>query len=386
MPHTIGNFPLPVPSSQYSRRQFSKLAGLLSVGASFSNIVPSAWARGSETKTAEIFLDKNEYWTGPLPRAAQAAQHEILQGNRYNPDQIREEFLSTVAAVENVPLEYVATWQGSMEPLIRSVAAFCSPQRGVVTVNPTFEVPWVVGKYLDIPVKRVPLTAANGYTTNARALLAADSQAGLYYVCSPNNPTGITTSLEEIAWLLEHKPADAILLVDEAYIHFSDSPSALSFLKQRKDILVLRTFSKLFGMAGLRIGLSFAHPDLQRKMLSYDGESVSKLLNVSAVAGARQSLLSSKDIKKRRDDMTSVRREVEAHLTQRHIAFIPNSQANMIMVDWGHPAKDVAEAFAKAGVIIGRNWPIWPNVSRVTLGALEEMQVFARVVDRLFPS
>ncbi|NHN92782.1 aminotransferase class I/II-fold pyridoxal phosphate-dependent enzyme [Acetobacter sicerae] len=373
-------------SHDYSRRQFARLAGLLGVGASFSRIVPSARARTSETRqtTSTIYLDKNEYWTGPLPQAAQAAQQEILSGNRYDPDNVHDDFLRTVASVEHVPFERVLVWQGSTDPLIRSVPAFCSPERGLVTSDPTFEVVWEVAKYLGIPLQRVPLTAENRYATNARAMLAANPNAGLYYLCSPNNPTGTPTSLDEVRWLLDNKPADAVVLVDEAYIHFTNSSSALSLLGDRKDLLVLRTFSKLFGMAGLRVGLSFAHPALHQRMMRYDGEAATGYINVSALAGAKASLLLPEQIRKRREGMTAVRNSVEQHLAERGIRFIPGSQANMIMVDWGRPVAEVVQAFEQGGIVIGRSWPIWPNMSRVTIGSAEEMRLFNQQVDRIF--
>ncbi|MCE0743973.1 aminotransferase class I/II-fold pyridoxal phosphate-dependent enzyme [Acetobacter sicerae] len=378
----------PSISQEFSRRQFTRLAGLLGTGVSFSQLFPTAQARtptGEAGQTnATTYIDKNEYWTGPLPQAAQAAQKEILSGNRYDPAHLHEDFLQTVASVEHVPVDRILVWQGSMDPLIRSVAAFASPERGLVTVDPTFEVPWKVAKYLNIPVHRAPLTAAENYATSTRALLKANPKAGLYYVCSPNNPTGTSTPLDEIRWLLDNKPADAVVLVDEAYIHFTTNPSALSLLRERRDLLILRTFSKLFGMAGLRVGLSFAHPDLHQRMMRYDGEAATRLINVSALAGAKESLLLPDQIRKRRDDMTAVREAVEQHLTKRGIPVLPGSQANMIMVDWKRPAAEVAEAFEKNGVIIGRNWPIWPNVSRITIGSAEEMQLFNRQVDRIF--
>lgn len=377
-------------SRDFSRRQFTRLAGLLGAGISFSQILPAAQARTpvSDEKSTNViaYIDKNEYWTGPLPQAARVAQKTILSGNRYDPDHLHNDFLHTVSTVEHVPVEQILVWQGSMDPLIRSIAAFASPQRGLVTVDPTFEVPWKVAKYLNIPVQRVPLTAAENYATNTRALLKANPKAGLYYVCAPNNPTGTSTPLQEIRWLLDNKPADAVVLVDEAYIHFTTNPSALALLQERKDLIVLRTFSKLFGMAGLRVGLSFAHPELHQRMMRYDGEAATRLINVSALAGAKESLLLPDQIKKRRDNMTTVREAVEQHLQKRGIAFLPGSQANMIMVDWGRPAVDVAAAFEKRGVIIGRNWPIWPNISRVTIGSAEEMALFNQQVDRIFKS
>ncbi|MCH4091481.1 aminotransferase class I/II-fold pyridoxal phosphate-dependent enzyme [Acetobacter sp.] len=373
---------------EYSRRQFARLAGLLGAGASFSRIVPSARASAPAVgqKADTIFLDKNEYWTGPLPQAAQAAQREILSGNRYDPDNLHHDLLQTVASVEHVPFDRVLVWQGSTDPLIRSVPAFCTPERGLVTADPTFEVVWEVAKYLGIPLQRVPLTAADSYATNARTLLAANPKAGLYYLCAPNNPTGTPTSLDEVRWLLDNKPADAVVLVDEAYIHFTNSPSALSLLGERRDLLVLRTFSKLFGMAGLRVGLSFAHPDLHQRMMRYDGEAATGYTNVSALAGAKASLLLPEQIRQRRDSMTAVRNSVEQHLAKRGIKFIPGSQANMIMVDWGRPVAEVTKAFEQGGIAIGRSWAIWPNMSRVTIGSADEMQRFNRQVDRIFRS
>ena len=87
-------------------------------------------------------------------------------------------------------------------------------------------------------------------------MLAAAPDAGVFYVCTPNNPTGTLTSHSDIEYLVENKPKNSIVLVDEAYIHFSDAPSAIDLVKAGKDVIVLRTFSKLYGMAGLRCGMA----------------------------------------------------------------------------------------------------------------------------------
>jgi histidinol-phosphate aminotransferase len=111
---------------------------------------------------------------------------------------------------------------------------------------------------------------AIGQGADVKAMLAANPNAGLYYICTPNNPTGTVTSLADIQWLLDNKPAGSMVLVDEAYIHFSEAPSAVKLLGARKDLIVMRTFSKLFGMAGIRLGMTFADPEVQKKMSLYN--------------------------------------------------------------------------------------------------------------------
>src|SRR5207302_7964906 len=109
-------------------------------------------------------------------------------------------------------------------------------------------------------VVKVPLTRT--YAHDIKAMLAAGSDAGMFYVCTPNNPTGTLTPHSEIEHLLEHKPSGSVVMVDEAYIHFAGAPSTLGLVKAGKDLIVLRTFSKIYGMAGLRCGFAIARPDL----------------------------------------------------------------------------------------------------------------------------
>src|SRR3546814_5038407 len=109
-------------------------------------------------------------------------------------------------------------------PLSRVAVAYASPTRGIVTGNPTYEAIWRTGEWLGAKVTKVPLT--KDYAHDVKAMLAADPNAGVYYICSPNNPSGTMTSLADIQWLADNKPKDAILVVDEAYIHWFDGPNA----------------------------------------------------------------------------------------------------------------------------------------------------------------
>ena len=275
-------------SRGYSRRQLGRIATVFGVGAvAAASAGRAAWASGGipdPAPAAKIRIGANECWTGPLAPGQSAAAAIIPFGNRYEPRDQRGDFIKMVSTVETVPEDHVAPWPGSSDPLSRSVVTFCSPTRGLVTADPTFELAGRTAEWLQAPVKRVPLTPA--YTHDVRAMLAADPNAGLYYICSPNNPTGTLTPLADIEWLVQNKPAGSMVLVDEAYIHFAGAPSAAYMVSAGKDVIVMRTFSKIFGMAGMRMGYIMTRPDVISKMMRYDGGMQSGALPL-AVAGLR---------------------------------------------------------------------------------------------------
>ncbi|MGI4745116.1 MAG: pyridoxal phosphate-dependent aminotransferase [Janthinobacterium lividum] len=378
----------------YSRRQFGRVSALLGIGAVVSTgalTVPgrSAFAAPNHAEMASrpdlagmVRIGSNECWTGPFPAAATAGAEMVLQGNRYEPSDLRQRLLDNVAAVEKVPVSHILPWPGSSDPLARAIVSFCSPTRGVVTADPTFEEAWVTAAWLKIKVSKVPLRPDNHYATDVKAMLAADPNAGLYYVCSPNNPTGTVTPVADIAWLVENKPAGSIVLVDEAYLHFAGTPSAAYLAAQGKDVVVLRTFSKIFGMAGLRLGLSMARPDLHERMMRYDGRMQSGALSVVALAAGGASILMASDIVNRRQEMIDARETTFAHLKSRGITHLP-SNANMFMVDWGKPAAEMKTAFAAQQIAIGRDWTIWPTRSRITVGSASEMKSFCNALDKI---
>jgi len=367
----------------YSRRQLARVAGIFGAGAVAASLGRPAWASGGvpdPAPTAKVRIGANECWTGPLLPGQRAAQKIIANGNRYAPHDERNDFLRAVMAVEGVPYDHIAPWPGSSDPLSRAIVSFCSPQRGLVTADPTFELAGRTADWLGAPVKRVPLTA--DYAHDVRAMLAANPDAGLYYICTPNNPTGTITPIADIEWLIANKPAGSIVLVDEAYTHFAGVPVASPLVAQGRDVIVLRTFSKIFGMAGMRMGFTMARPDILAKMMRYDGGMQSGALPLPSLACATASLTAAPLIAARRDAMVQARGIALDHLRARGIAVKPTS-ANMVMIDWTRPAKDVQAAFRAQSVEIGRSWPIWPTVSRVTVGSAAEMKGFCVALDKV---
>lgn len=366
----------------YSRRQMGRIAALLGGGVALGSAMPAMGQQAAKAAVGAVRIGANECWTGPLKPGAQAAMAIVSEGNRYEPDGEHAKLFAAVNAVEGVPVERILAWPGSSDPLLRTAVTFGSPKRGIVTADPTYEAIWRTADYIGAKLTRVPLT--KDYAHDVKAMLAADPDAGLYYICSPNNPTGTLTPIEDIVWLAENKPKDAVLLVDEAYIHFSGTANAAQLAATRDDVIVMRTFSKLFGMAGMRLGLTFASPALYEKMMSYDGGQVTNMLPMTAVACGTASLPLAGQIAARRAEMIAVRDKTIAHIRSRGLTVLPGSHANMFMVEWKDATpKEMMAKFMAQGVQIGRSWTAYPQMSRISVGSAADMEKFRIALDKI---
>jgi len=368
----------------YSRRDLSRIAAVFGVGVAAATLGRPAWASGGKpdpAPTARTRIGANECWTGPLAPGQQAAAKFIGQGNRYEPHSVRPDFIAAISKVEGVPGDHIAPWPGSSDPLSRAVVTYCSPTRALVIADPTFELAGRTAAWLGAPVKKVPLKP--DLTMDVKAMAAADPNPGLIYICSPNNPTGTVTPLADIEWLIANKPAGSTVLIDEAYTHFAGVPVASYMAAKYPDVIVMRTFSKLFGMAGLRLGYIMTNPANIDRMMRYDGGMQSGALPVTTVACGTASLLAADLIVARRREMQEAREMTLAHLRKRG-ATLMRTDSNMFMIDWKtKQAKDVQAAFRTQSVEIGRSWPIWPTVSRVTVGSMEDMKDFCMAYDKV---
>lgn len=371
----------------YSRRSLLRIASVFGAGALTVAATAGrpAWGSGGvpdPAPDAKVRIGANECWTGPLPPGQAAAAAIISSSNRYAPKDQRGDFIRAVMQVEKVPFDHVAPWPGSSDPLSRSVVTFCSPSRGLVTADPTFELAGRTAEWLGVPVKRVPLKP--DFTHDVKSMLAADPNAGLYYVCSPNNPTGTVTPLTDIEWLVANKPAGSLVVIDEAYTHFAGVPTASYMAAADKDVIVVRTFSKIFGMAGMRMGYVMTRPDIIAKMMRYDGGMQSGALPMPSLACATASLTAAELIAERRNQMRQAREMTLEHLKKRNMKVI-RTDSNMFMVDWrNRRAPDMQAAFRTQSVEIGRSWPIWPTVSRVTVGSMGDMEAFCAALDKVW--
>jgi histidinol-phosphate aminotransferase len=200
----------------------------------------------------------------------------------------------------------------------------------------------------------------------------AGPNAGVIYICNPNNPTGTLTPKPDIEWLVANKPAGCIVLIDEAYIHLSKSAvPCIDLVKAGKDVVVLRTFSKLYGMAGVRAGGAFARPDILGRLSRYG----IGMMPVAGMVGARVSLGVRNLVAERRKIIGDIRDGVFAFLDKRGLGYI-SSESNKFMLDVKRPGNEVAQALARERVFVGRSWPSLPNHIRVSIGTAEDMEKF----------
>jgi histidinol-phosphate aminotransferase len=168
-------------------------------------------------------------------------------------------------------------------------------------------------------------------------------------------------------------------MVDEAYIHFCDAPSALDLVKAGKDVIVLRTFSKTYGMAGLRCGFAVARPELLDKIVERAGWN---FMPVTALVAATASLKDPNLVPERRRINAGVRQETFQWLDHNGYSYIP-SESNCFLLDTKRPGKEVIDAMAQQKVYIGRIWPVMPTSVRITVGTHDEMQQFQTAFQRV---
>jgi histidinol-phosphate aminotransferase len=320
-----------------------------------------------------ILINANENPLGPSSAACKAIADMASQGARYDRFGETRALIKTFADQHALTTACVAAYDGSSLPLHYTLLAFTSPSRGLVMADPCYEAPLFGALMSGARVSKVPLT--ENLAHDVKAMVAADPSAGVFYVCNPNNPTGTLTSREAIAWLLEHKPPGSVVLVDEAYIQFSDAPSVLDMVAAGKDLIVLRTFSKIYGMAGIRCGFAAARPDLLARLVKFGLNA----MPITASAAARVSLLDEALVPTRRKIVGDTRRETISWLKASGYRVIGESQTNHFLLDTRRDGRAVAAAMKAHNVYIGPSWDIWPTAVRVSVGTPEEMATFRTV-------
>ena len=321
-----------------------------------------------------VIISSNENPLGPAQSALTAICSTAAMGGRYHGE---ETFKTLTVFNEQLGLKrgYSALFPGSGGPLDLALMSNIGPDKPLVYGDPSYEQGPRAADTMKAPKFPVPLTAT--YAHDVKAMLKAHPSPGAYYIVNPNNPTGTMTPKEDIVWLVNNKPAGSVVIVDEAYHHFSNDDSVIDLVAQDKDIIVLRTFSKIYGMAGLRAGFAVARPDLLMKFASVAAPARSLAsISITSAAGARASLEDKDLVPLRRKINSDIRSETLEFLTKHGYKIIPGSQGNMFMVDVKRPGREFQAAMLKENVAIGRTWAAMPNYVRVTVGTKQEMEKF----------
>lgn len=365
----------PVACSGFSRRSFFRFAAGASALASLPIVTEAHLAFADRPKFADpnkgIHIDANENPLGPSDSAREAMVKILPRGGRYLFD-MEMDLAETFAQQEGLDPETVRPFAGSSDPLHYTVLAFTSKDKPLVIADPGYEAPMWAAKVSGAPIIKVPLADPKGAAAHdIKAMLAASNNPGVIYICNPNNPTGTCTARKDIEYAVANQPKGSVLLIDEAYIHLCDEPRSLDFVKEGKDVIVLRTFSKLYGMAGIRMGFAIGRKDLLAKYDAFGQNS----LPITALAAAKASLLDKDLVPARKKIIGDVRAETIAWLKSNGYAVTP-SESNCFMLDVRRPGKEVMGAMAAKDIYIGRIWPAWPTQVRITVGTRDEMMAF----------
>lgn len=335
-------------------------------------------ALGSNRASA-ILLNSNENPYGPLPKTMTAMQQALGWANRY-PDFDYDALVWEISDLHKMKPHQVVTGCGSTEILRVSAAAFLGPGTKLIEGWPTFE---AIGEYaasMGAEVIKVPLTSNYAHDLDAMLSHAAGGPS-LIYICNPNNPTASLTPRKDLDALISKLPSNSYLVIDEAYHHFAtDSPDYVSYLQQPVDnprVIVARTFSKIYGMAGMRLGYGVTSEEVAQKLRRFQNQDNVNMVAAQAGVAALQDTAETQVAIRR---IVGDRQEFFNQANRRGLKAIP-SYANFAMMDAGRPAADVSAYFKKNGILIGRRFPLMDNYVRISFGKPNEMQQFWKVWD-----
>jgi histidinol-phosphate aminotransferase len=367
-----------------SRRRFATLLG---AGAAIAAVRPAfiPSARAELTPAAKsggvVRLSSNENAYGPCSNALKAMTDSFSLACRY-PDEHAARLTSALAKMNGVNADQILLGDGSGEILKLCAATFTGPvmkeaatdiPRGnLVAADPTFEAILAHARVAGADVVKIPLTPTFSHDLPK---MAAAAKGGVIYICNPNNPTASITPKNELRDFIGGVPRETIILVDEAYFHYADSPdyeSVIPLIKDHPNLIVARTFSKIYGMAGLRCGYGVAQKQVIDKMRAQQPwDSV----NIMAVVAAVASIADPEQVANGRRLNTEARAFTVAELEKLGYKTIP-SQANFIMFDVKGPVTPLISAMKQKQVEVGRLFPAMPNYMRLTIGKKSEMEAF----------
>ncbi len=335
----------------------------------------------------EIRISSNENPLGPGEVAIRALKDQFDQGGRYpfNARVADSSLTEKLAERFDVQPANITLGAGSGEILRNAVRSFTSKNRPLVTADPSFENPVRTAELLGAPIESVPVSDDLGLDMDT--MLSAARGAGLVFLCNPNNPTATVHSWDEVAYFVAHvyesSPGTAIL-VDEAYHDYVTDDayrSAVPFAMKYPNVFVTRTFSKAYGMAGLRVGYAIGQAETIEKLAKF---KLTLNVNVLAVGAAVASLGDPQHIEEERERNTEARKFTRDFFTAAGYKST-DSQANFIFVEIGRPAKEFREACEKYKVKVGRDFPPFEKThTRISIGTMDEMrratEVFANVL------
>lgn len=327
--------------------------------------------RGAGVEEGVVQLIWNENPLGPSPKAVEAVSKGLFAGNRYHDPEEMEE---AVAAHHGINAKFVTKGIGATEILYDVPLAFLSRGDNMIMADPTFNTTGRVARTMGAEVRRIPLT--RNYEHDLDAFTSAiDDRTKYIMICNPNNPTGTVTPAHKIKRFLDKVPEDIVIMIDEAYFHFVEDPGYESFEQypvEGRNMIVVRTFSKVYGLAGLRIGYAIANEKITKEIRKIN---LRGLTNVVAHYAAPAALMDDEFVERTR----KVTKAGKEYFYEEFAALgyrVPRSQTNHIFVDLGIKTNPIIDELRKKKIYIrrGSDWKK-PTCMRISIGTMEENKI-----------
>jgi len=354
------------------------LAGMTGAGGALGALLEKTpgWGPGKTDESGVVKLSSNENPLGISPAARDAVVEAIVDANRYGGR--RKQLLEELARYLGVKTENLTLGFGSTEIIQVATQAFQGPNTPLIAALPTFEDVMNYQDTMPFEVTMIPLTTDLQHDIG-RMREAASKRPSLVYICNPNNPTGTVTSSSDIdAWIAE-APETTTFLVDEAYLEYVTDDSfwpALKWIEEKPNVVVTRTFSKIFAMAGLRLGYAISHPSTAARLSEHtirNGPNV--MAGAAGIASLRDEGLIERSIAVN-DESKAI---VHQTLDEVGLDYLPTN-TNFLMHRINGDLRTYRDRMAATGLLVGRDFPPMLDYNRLSFGLPEEMDRWANTL------
>jgi histidinol-phosphate aminotransferase len=345
--------------------------------------LPVQLVAGTPSPAKPIRLNRNESPYGPCEKAQEAMRNAIADANRY-PGQELDDLRAAISSLNGVRPEQITLGCGSGDILRIAAETFLGPGKSLVMATPTFDAIAGYARASGTEIRAVPLTKRYAHDLEAM-IRRTDTSTGLIYLCNPNNPTGSLTPKAELESFLAKVPGGVSVLIDEAYHDFV--PPASSYMtwvgRTASDprLIVARTFSKVYGMAGLRVGYAVASTEMSKRLAQ---RRLAMGVNIIAARAANAALDDQAYVKKILARVADDRQEFYNQANARMLRSL-DSVTNFVMLKTTRPGKEVADQLEEKGILVTSGYAGFDNYIRVSLGLPQDMMEFWRAWDAFMP-
>lgn len=365
------------------RRELLRQFGVASAASALLTPTADLHASTSATSARIVHLNNSESAYGASKSVKSAICDAAMLAGHFPGDEA-EDLRPAIATLHGVTEENITLGCGSRE-IFRMAAETClSPGKNLVLASPTYNSMANAASLLGAEVRRVQLTSTYGHDLDAM-IARADASTGLFYICNPNNPTATITPKSDFEPFFDKLPGSIPILIDEAYHEYVAPTGAYTSWVARAAndprLIVTRTFSKAYGLAGLRVGYAVSSPEMARKLST---RSLPMSVNVCAARAARAALSDQAYVKKIASLNANDRQEFYNQANARMLRSL-DSETNFVLLNVGRSGQEVVELLSANGVLVAADFPAFQKYIRVSLGLPDQMHAFWRTWDACMP-